>query len=147
MADTRKKTHHILLTTDGKHTALELFDAREWPDQSSNDGEYRVRIDGKWYSAAGKYTFLSYAAVGHMIACLLSGRDLPREEMPPVALKPPQRVHVHYGDCISSLPVCCTGGFVAAPPYRGIDGRWYVAVSTYNGVNVYPCHDVEAVKR
>lgn len=145
MAEQRQKTHHLLLTTGGKHTALELFDAREWPNQSSNDGECRVRIDGRWYSPAGKYTFLSPAAVGALVARLLAGQEVFAEEAPPVALKPRQRVRVHFGDCVGSMPVRTTRGFVAAPQYRGVDGRWYVAVSTFDGTQAYLRHDVEPV--
>ena len=147
MAESRQKTHHILLSTDGKNITLELFDAREWPDQSSNDNEFRVRIDGKWYSPAGKYTFLPYAAVGLLFASLLSGQEPVEEETPPVTLQPRQRVRVHFGDCVRSIPSRTTQGYVAAPPYRGIDGRWHVPVSTFDGIQAFPCHDVEAVGR
>jgi hypothetical protein len=41
----------------------------------------------------------------------------------------------------------CQQGFVAAPPFRGIDGRWYVHVSTFDGTRAYPCHDVDPVGR
>ena len=146
MAEQRQKTHHILLSTEGKNITLELFDAREWPDRSSNDNEFRVRIDGKWYSAAGKYTFLPYDAVGRLIASLLSGQELLVEEPAPVYGRH-QRVRVHFGECVGSMPLQSQQGFVAAPPYRGVDGRWYVPVSVFGGTEVYLCHDVEPVGR
>ncbi|MDL2315480.1 hypothetical protein LJC59_00155 [Desulfovibrio sp. OttesenSCG-928-A18] len=146
MAEQRQKTHHILLSTDGKNITLELFDARLWPDKSSADNEFRVRIDGKWYSPAGKYTFLPYAAVGGLVSRLLSGREI-FEDDPAPALRVKQRVRVHFGDCIDGIPMRCTGGFIAAPPYRGVDGRWYVAVSVFGGTETFLCHDVEAAGR
>lgn len=148
MAEQRRKTHHILLSTGSKVTALELFDARLWPGQTSDDGEFRVRIDGCWYSPAGKYTFLTFAAVGALVARLLSGQDAFVEEArPPVSLRPGQRVSVDLGDCVGSVPLRTEGGFVAAPPYRGVDGRWYVYVRTYDGTASYPCHDVQPAGR
>ena len=147
MADTRPKAHHIALTIDGKTVAVELFDTREWPEQSSNDGEYRVRIDRKWYSPAGRYTFLSGSAVGDLIGRLLSGQDLPEEEQAPMEFKPSQRVRVYEGECMDSLPLHCTSGIVAAPPIRDVGGRWRIPVFTPDGTNYYPLHDVEAVGR
>ena len=147
MAESRQKTHHILLATGGKNTAVELFDAALWPDKSSNDGEMRARIDGKWYCPAGKYTFLPPSAVGALIASLLSGQDAPEEEAPPVALKTSQSVRVHFGECVGSIPLQSQRGFVAAPPYRGIDGRWYVFVSVFGGTQAFLCHDVEPSRR
>lgn len=147
MAESRQKIHHILLSTDGKNTAVELFDARQWPDKSSNDGEFRVRIDGRWYSPAGKYTFLSHASLGDLIARLLSGQEVFEEQAPPVPLTVLQRVRVHYGDCVGSVPVQITRGFVAAPPHRGVDGRWYVAVCIGGSTVHFLCHDVEPIRR
>ena len=125
---------------------MELFDAREWPEKSSNDNEFRVRIDGKWHSPMGKYTFLSHEAVGRLVAALMSGQELPENEQPP-DLATRQRVRVFFGDCVDSIPVRSQRGFVAAPPFRGIDGRWYVAVSTFDGTETYLCHDVESIRR
>lgn len=147
MADTRTKTHHIALTIGGKTVAVELFDAREWPEHSSDDGEYRVRIDRKWYSPAGKYTFLSPVAVGEVIARMLSGLECFEAEISPSEIKAQQRVRVYVGECLGSLPMRSVTGFVAAPPVRVVDGRWMIPVFTPDGTNYYPLHDVEAVGR
>jgi hypothetical protein len=146
MAESRQKKHHILLATDGKNIVLELFEAGLWPAQSSNDGQFRVRIDGKWYSPVGKYAFLHYAAVGALIARLLSGQEAFEEEAPPAVTKN-QRVRVHYGECIRSIPLSSELGWTVAPPYRGIDGNWYVFVRTVGGTAAYPCCDVDVIKR
>lgn len=143
MAEQRQKIHHILLSTDGKNTALELFDAREWSKQSSNDGEVRIRINGKWHSPMGKYTFLTMDAVGGLVATLLNGVTPPEEETPP-PFTVGQSVRVYFGECEQSIPLRSERGFVAAPPYMGIDGRWYVAVSIFGGTHAHLCHDVEA---
>ena len=135
-----------MLAVDGKNITVELFEASLWPNVSSADGEYRVRIDGKWYCAAGKYTFLSWPSVGAILARLLSGQEEFKEDPPPVFEKF-QRVRVWVGECDGDgVPRVYTGGFVAAPPLRGIDGRWYVAVTTFDGTAHYPIHDVDALE-
>lgn len=144
MADSRQKTHHILLATGGKNTTLELFDSRLWPGKSSNDGEFRVRINSKWHSPAGKYTFLSMAAVERLIGTILTGKALPEEEPVP-DFYVSQPVRVHFGECVASMPLQSEMGRVAAPPYRGIDGRCYVAVTTFGGTTAHLCHDVTPV--
>jgi hypothetical protein len=144
MAESRSKSHHVLLSTDGKTTTLELYDAALWPDKTSGDGMFRVRIDGRWYSAAGKYTFLTLRAVGDLIARILSGDPLFDDLlMPDIPIN--TRVTVHYGDCILSVPERCEGGWTVAPPFRAVDGNFYVFVSTCGGVSAYPLHDVDIV--
>ena len=144
MADERQKTHHILLATGGKNITLELYDAALWPDRSSNDNEYRVRIDGKWYRPAGKYTFLSYQAVGELCAHILAGKT-PFEEERAKRIKPRQCVRVHYGECFSCVPCSCERGTVVAPPFRGVDGRWRVFVSVFGGTKEFLLHDIDIV--
>ena len=73
MAEPRKKTHSILLSISGRMVSLELFDACLWPDQNTTEGLFRVRIEGKWYSPNGKYTFLSFSAVGGLVAQIMAG--------------------------------------------------------------------------
>jgi hypothetical protein len=76
----------------------------------------------------------------------VSGLEAFEEEAAP-DFKSRQRVKVHAGECSGGLPLCTTGGRVAAPPYRGVDGRWYVHVLTFGGVAAYPCFDVEPMRR
>lgn len=73
MAEERVKTGTILLSVNSKKITLELFPADAWPAQNTGDDLYRVRIDGRWYCALGKYTFLTLAAVGELVASLLAG--------------------------------------------------------------------------
>ena len=147
MPNNRAEKHHFTLTIDGRVVAIGLYDAREWPEQSSDEGELRVRIDRRWYSPAGKYTFLSPAAVGELIGRLLSDQELFEGEPAPMDFQTGQRVRVHMGECVGSMPSDSVRGFVAAPPIRGVDGRWVVPVFTPDGTNYYPQHDVEAVGR
>jgi hypothetical protein len=146
MAEPRQKTHHILLSTDGKNIAVELFDSALWPEKSSADGHFRVRINGKWYCPGGKYTFLSLMSVGTLLARLLSGLEALEEEPPP-KLQMRQRVRVHSGECVCCVPLNSESGWTATPPYRAVDGNWWIFVSTCSGTAAYPCHDVEIVKR
>ena len=143
MAESKQKTHHVLLSTDGKKTTVELFNASLWPDKSSNDGEFRIRINGKWYCAAGKFTFLPYRAVGELISTILAGGVLHESEKKLSALRVHQRVRVHYGECFSSTPCFATNGLVVAPPFRGVDGRWRVFVSAAGETRDYLLHDVD----
>lgn len=143
MAEERKKSHHILLSTDGKNTTLELFDAREWPEKSCDDGEFRVRIDGRWHCPMGKYTFLSHNAVGELISRILAGEK--GSEVPdPPQMHAHQSVRVHFGECEGSMPLRSERGFVTAPPILGFDGRWYAPVSTFGGTMYHLCHDIQA---
>lgn len=145
MAEERKKTHSILLTLEGKNTLIELFDSALWSERTSSEGDMRVRIDGKWYCPMGKYTFLTTAAIGDLIARMLSGGEIFEEESAPIDLGVHSRVRVHYGECIDSMPMQTTRGFVSAPAYRAMDGKWYIPVSIYGGIKTFPCHDVEPV--
>jgi hypothetical protein len=147
MAEQREKSHHILLSSDGNNTTLELYTADQWPNCSSQPDEFRVRINGKWYCPAGKYTFLGYEAIGRLIGSLLSGVE-PFEEEEPPKFQTRQRVSVSFGDCVMTVPVHTQGGYVAAPPFRGVDGRWRVPVTVYDGgTQPFLCHDVMPVGR
>ena len=147
MAESRKKSRSISLRTESKIISVELFDAARWPDHSSEEGLFRVKIDGRWYCPAGKYTFLPYSAVGSLIARLLSGLEVFDEEQAP-AFKANQRVKCHHSECIDGMPVRSEIGWTVSPPYRGIDGRWYVFVLMgEDGIQAFPVHDVELVGR
>ncbi len=148
MPTNRQKAHHLTLSTGDKNIAVELFDARQWPEQSSDEGEFRVRIDRKWYSPAGKYTFLPLADVGKLIARLLSGAEIFEAQAPPVAFKTMARVSVQFGECADSIPLESAVGFIAAPPVRDTAGRWHVPVCIPGADTAYyPIHDVKALER
>ena len=146
MAEQRKKSASILLYADGKIISVELFVASLWPKHSSVDGEYRIRIDGRWYSPEGKYTFVKFAAIGELVARLLEGKEEFQEETMPEFQKN-QRVRVHMGECLESLPIYTLSGYVFAPPFRGVDGRWRAYVTTPDGTQAHLCHDIEAMPR
>jgi len=145
MAEQRKKTASILLTMGSKNISIELFRADLWPECSSKDGEFRLRIDGRWYSPEGKYTFLKAAAIGELTARLLEGKD-GFEEEPAPAFPKNQRVRVHVGECLDGLPMYCLSGFIFAPPFRGVDGRWRAYVTTPDGTQAHLCHDIEPLQ-
>lgn len=144
MAEQRQKSHHILLCVNGKNVTLELYSAALWPQCSSRAGEYRVRIDGRWHSPAGKYTFLTAAAVGALVASLLSGERALEEEAPP-PLARHMRVRVACGECLDGLPCETRQGYVNGAPFRGSDGRWYVDVLVGAQVIRALCHDVDPI--
>ena len=144
MAEKRKKSHAILLTIGGKPVSVELFDALLWPEKSSTEGLFRVRIDGKWYCPAGKYSFLTLTAVGDLVAQLLS-EDNPLVESARPALTMRQRVKVHYGDCVGGLPMQSRVVTVQSPPWRCVDGRWHIFVGIDGYIRSVPCSDVEAL--
>ena len=146
MAEQRKKSASLLLTVGSINISLELFAALLWPERSSDDGEYRVRIDGRWYSPENKYTFLKADAVGQLVARLLEGKKEFQEEARPTYPKH-QRVRVHAGECVEGMPLKTLSGFICAPPFRGVDGRWRVYVLTADGTHEHLCHDVEPLRR
>lgn len=144
MAEQRQKKHHILLCVDGKNITLELYEANLWPQCSSREDEYRVRIDGRWHASAGKFTFLPLPAVGALVAALLAGEKPLEEEAPPRLLRH-MLVRVACGECIDGLPCETLQGYIIAAPFRGIDGRWYVDVLAGAQVIRALCHDVEII--
>lgn len=144
MAEHRQKKHHILLCVDGKNITLELYEANLWPQCSSREDEYRVRVDGRWHSSVSKYTFLSLPAVGVLVAELLAGEQ-PREEEAPPRLYRHMLVSVACGDCMDGLPSDTHQGYVIADPFMQADGRWYVDVLAGSQVIRALHHDVEII--
>lgn len=145
MAEQRQKKHHILLCVDGKNITLELYPAALWPQCSSREDEYRVRIDGRWHSPTGKFSFLSMSAVGALVASLLAG-GVPLEEETPPPLVRHLLVSVACGDCLDGMPFNSRKGYVIADPFRGADGRWYVDVLVGAQAMRALCHDVDPVE-
>lgn len=149
MAEPRKKTASILLALPGNPpVSLELFPAELWPGQPGADaGLYRVRQGGRWVRVGGeKFSFLSRAAVGGLVARLLgplSGDDAPAEEArPELPVGTPVRV-LNGGRSPDGAPLYdCTR--TATAPHQGADGRWYVHVLLYGRglvrIPVTECH-------
>lgn len=142
MADHRQKSHAILLRPAGKTPiTLELFDAALWPNQPYDDGLYRVRIGDKWHCPTGRYSFLTLAAVGELVATLLAGGTPPQADPAPHL---PAKADVRaYLDDLTPFAT----GWVYVPPHREADGRWYVWLYLYgHGRRKVPCNDVTLVR-
>jgi len=140
MAEHRQKTHSILLRTEGKNYSLELFDSREWPEENGGEGLFRVRIDDVWHCPTGKYSFLTWSAVGELVAALLDtgeGDGLPPEEPAPF-LPVKADVSVYLDGSLKNET-----GSVRTEPYQKRDGRWYCQVWVFGrGALEFCCNDV-----
>lgn len=147
MAEQRKKSSSILLSVNGKNISLELFPAEEWPNEPSGEGLCRVRIDGKWHSPFGKYTFITKPRVGELVAGLLSGEEPVDVPCPPAGLVKGARVRAHYGECVAGVPLKSGSTWVSVPPHLGPDGRWWIWLSFYEGWALVPVDDVEILGR
>lgn len=148
MAEERTKTHSILLSVNGKKTCLELFPADAWPMQNTGENLYRVRIDGRWYCALGKYTFLTLAAVGELAASLLAGGVPVEPEALPEWARKGTEVRALYGECLDGLPLHTFRGYILEEAQQGPDGRWYILCQLYGkGRRFIPAADTEPVRR
>lgn len=143
MAEKRKKAKSILLTVGRKKISLKLYDALEWPDEyGTGEGLYRVMIDRTWHSPAGRYTFLTMAAVGQLVATILSGGDCVTESAKLTTdFSKSLRVSVptEYAD---GEPLMYEGGYTAAPAHVGPDGRTYVWCRCYSGYFEVPIENI-----
>ena len=144
MSEKRKKTHSILLRTQGKTSdilhSLELYDSRQWPDEACGPNLWRVRVNGVWHCPSGKFSFLTWEAVQQLEAQLFMGKaPVPR----PVPYLPHKaRVRVYLPDCQQPQ-----GGTVHAPPHKEEDGRYHVWVWVFgHGVINFPCEEVTLVR-
>lgn len=148
MADSREKTGTILLSVNSKKTMLELFDADLWPDRNTGEGLFRVRIDGRWHCALGKYTFLTLAAVGELAASLLAGGAPVEPEALPEWVRKGAEVRALHGECVAGLPLQTFRGYVVDDAQLGPDGRWHVLCHLYGkGRRFIPVADLEPVRR
>jgi len=154
MAEQRKKSDSILLRTEGKSRlspsvcgenpptaaamfSLELFPATEWPEENGDAGLFRVRVNDVWHCPTGKYSFLTYSAIGELVAALLNDGELPAEETAPY-LPEKAEVRVHSDEDTFHIT-----GHVRVSPYQKRDGRWYVQVWVYGqGAVEFCCNDV-----
>jgi hypothetical protein len=147
MADSRTKTHTILLTVNSKKIMLELFDADLWPNQNAGDSLYRVRIDGRWHCPLGKHTFLTLAAVGELTASLLAGGVPVEPEALPDWIRKGVEVRAHYGECIAGVPLHTGRGYIVDDAQLGPDGRWYVLCRIYTRGKLFiPAADLSPVR-
>lgn len=129
MAEVRKKSHRILLSVHGKNTRIDLFESTQWKQAEGEEGLYRVWVDGKWHSPAGKYTFLTTDKVGELCASILSGASLSADSVTTPQLCKGQEVRVEYGEIVDGIPIQTGRGIIMDEPQLSpLDGRWYVEV-------------------
>ena len=137
MAERRKKSHSLLLRTEGKTVSLSLYPASLWPCENGGEGLFRVRLSGAWHCPTGKYSFLSRSAIGELVAALLNGGETPVEEPAP------------YLPMMSDVTVWLDteqrreSGRIRTEPYQRRDGRWYCQAWVFGrGVTEFCCNDV-----
>lgn len=147
MSERRKKTDSILVRRGGKSRLLELFPAEEWPEQSPGDGLFRVRLDARWHSPMGPFSFLTLPAIGELVATLLSGGEPQEPEHAPEWMRKGAEVRVYYGMDGEGLPRRYHA-YIDDAPQLGPDGRQYVLCHCYGlGKRFVPAADVELSPR
>lgn len=116
---------------DTKRTKIELAPAE---NHGGPAGCYRVRIDRRWYDRAdGQHLYLSAAEVTALAVELATGGETAPVVAPDMPVK--SRVRVPRGiPGVSPVWV----GYTATEPILAADGRWFVAVSMYGGVEMHP---------
>jgi len=93
-------------------------------------GRFRVRLDRRWYDLDDRKLFLCPGEVAALAAEFAAGGEITPVTVPDLPVK--TRVKVPRG-----VPGVWTG-YVASAPIRADDGRWYVAVMLYGGVELHP---------
>lgn len=137
-----------MLSVNGKKVWLELFAADAWPEQSTGENLYRVRIDGRWHCPLGKYSFLTLAAVGELAASLLAGGVPVEPEAMPEWIRKGVEVRAGFGECAYGLPLETCRGYALESPQLGPDGRWYVSCRIFGkGTRFIPASDLEPLRR
>jgi|GEM_PF-6144898 len=115
--------------------APRLHPARE-SERPTGSGAER-HVTEVWHCPVGKYSFLTRAAIGELVAALLNDGELPEEEPAPYL---PEKAEVRV--YLENRPFNETG-HVRAPPYQKRDGRWYVQVWVHKrGATEFCCNDV-----
>ena len=133
MSDPNKRTASVLLKIQGKTRCVYLYDFAQFTGQKEDEGKFRVKIDGSWYSPDGKYTAFSSVALAVLLTDLIGGLPPP----PPPDIQPGTRVYAHWQGDDDEL--CCGMAWTKTPPHLGIDGRWYVWL---DGNRLARCEDV-----
>ena len=119
---------------------LELFPSAEWPGENGGEGLFRVRINDVWHCPTGKYSFLTRAAIGELVAMILNNGELPEEEpAPSIPVGSHVKVYLDYGRGSKF-------GTVKVEPYQRRDGRWYLQVRIAGYTKEYPCNDVTILR-
>lgn len=95
-------------------------------------GRFRVRLDRRWYDLEDRKLFLCADEVAALAAECATGGEIAPVAMPDLPVK--ARVKVPRG-----IPGASPywSGYVASAPIRAADGRWWVAVVVYGGVEIH----------
>ena len=95
-------------------------------------GRFRVRLDRRWYDLENRKLFLCPGEVAALAAEFAAGGEIAPVAMPDLPVK--ARVKVPRG-----IPGASPywSGYVASAPIRAADGRWWVAVVVYGGVEIH----------
>lgn len=140
MSDRRPKIASLLLKIRGKTHHIFLYDFAQFSGELEDEGLYRVKIDGRWYSPDEKYTAFGAAAIAEIVRRRLADE----EDCPPrpEGLDKPVRVYAHW-DAEGDDPGC---GMVwtRTPPHLGADCRWWIWV---DGPRCVRCEDVRILDR
>lgn len=138
MAEQRKKTGSVCVKNaqTGVSAAIELFLASEWGGAA---GLYRLRVDRAWLNGTrGAMRFYDLPGVWAVAGAYLTGQEPPAEapEAPDMPKGAP--VSVPNGRCGRDAT-----RIGSERPFRGYDGRWYVACYIIGrGDVMIPCDDV-----
>eukprot|EP00828_Plagiopyla_frontata_P036028 TRINITY_DN47654_c0_g1_i1.p3 TRINITY_DN47654_c0_g1~~TRINITY_DN47654_c0_g1_i1.p3 ORF type:complete len:148 (+),score=5.45 TRINITY_DN47654_c0_g1_i1:177-620(+) len=125
MADHRNPTLSILLRKRGKTrpVKIELFCAAQWDHADADTRLTRIRVDGRWNTQRGKYTFFSETGLLRVLRDQI-GPVLGLPKRQPRACRPDlhvgTRVRRQLDDGSSELLR------IVSDPIQAIDGRWYV---------------------
>jgi len=141
----RKAEHTILLRNKRKTIKVELFPATRWPDQpGAREGLFRMRVDRKWHSPCGKYSFLPWPAILDACRALLTGdADCSGIQEPDIqqgtAVKA-RNGHRLAGQDMREITRTAT------PCFRGADGRKHTFILLYGkGLVQVPVSELEVV--
>lgn len=95
-------------------------------------GRFRVRLDRRWYDLEDRKLFLCADEVAALAAEFAAGGKMAPVAVPDLPVK--ARVKVPRG-----IPGASPywSGYVASAPLRADDGRWWVAVIVYGGVEMH----------
>lgn len=95
-------------------------------------GRFRVRLDRRWYDLEDRKLFLCADEVAALAAECAAGGKIAPVAVPDLPVK--ARVKVPRG-----IPGASPywSGYVASAPIRADDGRWWVAVVVYGGVEMH----------
>lgn len=135
--DKRKFSGSFSVRIDTHRARFELSPAEI---HGGPEGSFRVRIDRKWHDGPdGKPLFFDRSRLADLVV------DAALDGLPATPRRPQiqrsERVSVRFeADGVRRVE----GGFVAAPPILGHDGRWWVPVTMYGGTRYVPTDDIIA---